>query len=138
MKALRVLLLLVPLSACAAKTNNAEKASAAALQTCTDPVDVPVLLRLVPDSAAAETVQTSPVQVEAQGCGFAAQNDVRFGPEVLRDVASVEGGTRIHFTIPRSLRGGSEVPPMPTPAGTYDVTITTTRGRSNARPLRLY
>jgi hypothetical protein len=83
-------------------------------------------------------VQSTPVRVEAQGCGFAPQNDVRFGPEVLRDVPSAERGTRIHFVIPQSLRGGSEVPPMPTPAGTYDVTITTARGRSNARPLRLY
>ena len=138
MKAHHVLPIIVLLSACAVKTNNAEKASAAAVQTCTDPVDAPVLLRLLPDSAAAETVQASRVEVEAQGCGFVGQNEVRFGPEVLRAVPSAEGGTRIHFTIPQSIRGGSEVPPMPTPAGTYDVTITTTRGRSNARPLRLY
>ena len=98
-----------------------------------------MLTRMQPDSAAADVVRVGNTVVELLGCGFdAAGNTVRFGPEPVSNVPSTAGGTSMRFTVPASIRGGGEVAPMPMVEGVYDVVIETSRGRSHARPFKLY
>ncbi|MBM4192768.1 MAG: hypothetical protein FJ202_00110 [Gemmatimonadetes bacterium] len=74
------------------------------------------------------------VEVVITGRGFDSLNTVHFGPIELRNVPR-RTATEIRFVVPiddsmRPLRG--EAPPQPLTTGPYDVSITTSRGRSNA------
>jgi hypothetical protein len=79
-----------------------------------------------------------PVIVTARGCGFGKTgNTVMVGPARLTDVPSLDGGTRLRFAVPQTAAASGEVAPMTMPLGTVQVTVSTSRGRSNALPLTL-
>jgi hypothetical protein len=79
-----------------------------------------------------------PVIVTVRGCGFGPTgNIVTVGPARLTDVPSLDRGTRLRFAVPQTATGGGEVAPMTMPLGRVQVTVSTSRGRSNALPLTL-
>jgi hypothetical protein len=120
-------------SAADSGVGDAADESACSRRSATAP---PVLRRLEPTTAVISTGE--PVIVTARGCGFdKAGNIVMIGPARLTDVPSLDGGTRLRFAVPQTASARGEVAPMAMPLGTVQVTVSTSRGRSNALPLTL-
>jgi hypothetical protein len=87
------------------------------------------LTSMTPSSGAVGDI----TRVVLKGCGFGAVgNVIAFGRAQIRDVASTDGGTTLEFNVPTRIPSRGEVPPRMITAGTYDVTVTTPRGTSNA------
>jgi len=97
----------------------------------TTPSAPPRIARLTPAFAPAESDE--PPVVDIIGQSFAAEgNVVTFGPVVLRNITSANGGTLIRLLVPREGSVSEEAPPMQLTAGTYRVTVRTARGQSNS------
>lgn len=92
---------------------------------------MPEITRLEPDSGPAG--QAYPIRLSIHGRRFAASgNTVQFGPVVLADLPSTDGGTRIVASVPKVRPARGEVPPFELLPGRYDVTVRTPAGSSNA------
>jgi hypothetical protein len=99
------------------------------------PQTVPVLTRVVPDSAPAGP--DYPVQITLHGTGFAPTgNSIAFGPVTIKDLPSSDG-TTITLMVPKEMVSTGEVPPMVLFAGTYPITVTTKFGSSNILLFRM-
>ncbi len=99
----------------------------------------PVLVAVRPDSIPLSLVLEERAVVTLVGCAFGVDPvRVAMGPATVHALQPTDDGTRVRFPVPPSISSGGEAPPMPTPAGTYDVVIITDRGRSGARILTVY
>jgi hypothetical protein len=99
----------------------------------------PILVSLRPDSIATSAVATEQAMITLVGCAFgSAPVRVSMGPATVQALTPTDAGTRIEFPVPAFIASGGEAPPMPTPAGTYDIVVTTARGRSGPRTLTVY
>ena len=99
----------------------------------------PYLATLRPESIAVEVVATERAVITLVGCEFGSTPlDVSMGPQTVRALTPTDGGTRVTFPVPAFIASGGEAPPMPSPAGTYDIVIINARGRSGARTLTVY
>lgn len=99
-------------------------------RVATTPSAPPRIARLIP--AFAQVDSEEPPVVEIVGQAFAAEgNIVTFGPVVLRNITSANGGTLIRVIVPREASVSEEAPPMRIAAGTYRVSVRTARGQSN-------
>jgi hypothetical protein len=98
----------------------------------------PKIDRVVPDSA---RVGSAVDEVRIIGTGFepgrSGQNTVDVGPIHLTMVPANDAGTEIRFTVPAEAGGSAQTRPRRVLPGTYDVTVTTRAGVSNAIPLRI-
>jgi len=97
----------------------------------------PQLTALTPTTA--DVSRGELVEVVIAGRGFTAMNTVHFGPVVLVQVPR-RSDRELRFMVPlddTQQPGRGEAPPLPLPAGTYRVTVTTARGTSNALPFQL-
>lgn len=99
--------------------------------SATVPTTPPVIARLTPSFAAAQSDEPATMDIEGQS--FAAEgNVVKFGPVELRNVTSANNGTLIRIFVPREASVSAEAPPMQLTAGTYRVSVRTARGESNS------
>ncbi len=90
----------------------------------------PTIERLEPSEGRAGVAY--PIQVTIYGSGFMPDsNAVAFGPVSVNRPSS-SGGTEITFSVPKQRQIGREAAPMVMQPGEYEVTVTTSRGRSNA------
>jgi hypothetical protein len=99
----------------------------------------PRIERVVPDSA---RVGTAVDEVRIVGTGFepgrSGQNTVDIGPMIhMTMVPANDAGTEIRITVPMETQGTAQTRPRRVMPGTFDVTVTTRAGVSNAIPLRL-
>ncbi len=105
----------------------------------TPPGSAPVLLALRPDSVALAAVLEERATVTLVGCGFGdGPVQLSMGAARIGPLTPTDAGTRVRFVVPAAIASGGEAPPMTTPAGTYDVVLTTARGPSRARTLTVY
>jgi hypothetical protein len=105
----------------------------------TPPAQAPKIDRVVPDSA---RVSTAVDEVRIIGSGFepgsSGQNTVDIGPMIhLTMVPANDAGTEIRITVPKETQGTMQTRPRPVMPGTFDVTVTTRAGVSNAIQLRI-
>jgi hypothetical protein len=98
----------------------------------------PRIDRVVPDSA---RVGPAVDEVRIIGSGFdpgpSGQNTVEVGPVRLTMVPSNDAGTEIRFVVPAETGGTGQTRPRRVLPGSYEVTVTTRAGVSNAIPLRI-
>ena len=98
----------------------------------------PKIDRVAPDSA---RVGSAVDEVRIIGTGFepgrSGQNTVDVGPIHLTMVPANDAGTEIRIVVPAQAQGTAQSPPRRVLPGTYDVTVTTRAGVSNAIPLRI-
>ena len=106
--------------------------------TQTPQASAPKIDRMVPDSA---RVGSAVDEVRIIGTGFepgrSGQNTVDVGPIHLTMVPANDAGTEIRIVVPAQAQGTAQSPPRRVLPGTYDVTVTTRAGVSNAIPLRI-
>ena len=118
-------------AASATPARSVEKKRDEIARVTTTPAAPPRIARLTPAFAIADTEE--PPVVEIVGQSFAAEgNTVTFGPVVLRNITSANGGTLIRLTVPREASVSEEAPPVRLTAGTYRVSVRTARGQSNS------
>jgi hypothetical protein len=99
----------------------------------------PILVSLRPDSIAISAVATEQAMITLVGCAFgSAPVHVSMGPATVQALTPTDAGTRVQFPVPAFIASGGEAPPMPTPAGTYDIVVINARGRSAPRTLTVY
>jgi hypothetical protein len=102
------------------------------------PTSAPKIDRVVPDSA---RVGSAVDEVRIFGTGFepgrSGQNTVDVGPIHLTMVPANDAGTEIRITLPAETGGTAQTRPRRVLPGTYDVTVTTRAGVSNAIQLRI-
>ncbi len=85
---------------------------------------------VTPDSVRAG--EAYPALLTIWGEGFDPEGNIlRFG-DVLTDTLPSRTGTSIRWDMPKSVRLGSEAPPMVVQAGRYELTIETSEGVSNS------
>lgn len=97
---------------------------------------MPRIEKISPDSV--NTSQGQIVEVTLSGSGFdAAENTVSVGPATITGVASKDDGHTLRFTVPLSVASGGGAPPMPLRGSRFQVTVTTSRGVSNAVTLAI-
>lgn len=94
----------------------------------------PRLHSVTPDSI--ELLAGNVTVIDLRGSGFdsshvAPENVVRIGALLLRAIPSDAHGTVIHVTIPSTVAGATEAPPMPWLPGRYPVSVTTRAGTSD-------
>jgi hypothetical protein len=76
---------------------------------------------------------TAPVMLEVTGTGFeASTNVVTLGPARITEVKSRTDGSLIEFEVPDRIPSGGGAAPVLWTSGRYPLTITTSRGTSNA------
>ena len=82
------------------------------------------------------------VEVTLSGHGFVAgkpgQNTVHFNGMALTQVPASSDGRQIVFVIPDMINRGGGAPPSALRAGSYDVSVETLSGTSNAVSIRVY
>lgn len=89
----------------------------------------PVITRLEPSRG--PVGQSYPIRLTVWGSGFKeTDNVVEFGPVVVEDLPSNDGGRRISLAVPKVIPGTGEVPPFVLLPGEYSVTVTTADGTS--------
>lgn len=100
----------------------------------------PVIVSARPDSVVLP--YGGVVEVTLSGTGFLpgkpGQNTVHFGGTVLRQVPATSDGRQIVFAIPNTISHGGEAPPSVLRAGSYNVSVETLSGTSNAVTIRVY
>jgi hypothetical protein len=69
--------------------------------------------------------------------GTPGRNTVEMGPIRLTLVPANPSGTEIRFVIPDRYTTNSEAPPRALMPGTYQVTVRTSMGASNAVPMKV-
>ena len=103
-------------------------------------LSTPIIHSAQPDSVAIP--YGGVVEVTLHGAGFVpgqpGQNTVHFDGTALRQVAGSADGQRIVFVIPEFMRSGGESPPARLQAGSYNVSVETATGTSNAVTIRVY
>ena len=99
----------------------------------------PRIDRIVPDSARVSRGAVAEVVIE--GVGFTpgpdGHNTIELGPIRLTLVPANAAGTSIRVVVPERVPSATEAPPMRLMPGTYQVTVTTSAGSSNAMPIRI-
>lgn len=99
----------------------------------------PRLLHIVPESTRVE--RNAVIRLTLTGEHFdqngAGSNTVDIGPIHLTGVPSSHGGRLIEVVLPDRIPSQVEAPPRPILPGTYDVSVSTASGTSNALPLRV-
>ena len=90
----------------------------------------PVLYDVTPDSVPAGDAY--PVTLMIRGEGFDSEGNVLRLGDTLADTVSSLDGTSIRWSMPKTVRSYSEVPPMVVQPGKYDLTVQTREGVSNA------
>lgn len=82
------------------------------------------------------------VEVTLLGTGFVpgkpGQNTVHFSNTALKLVPASSDGRQIVFAIPDVVRRGAEAPPTALRPGSYDVSVETSSGTSNAVTVRVF
>jgi hypothetical protein len=82
------------------------------------------------------------VEVTLSGTGFVpgrpGQNTVHFNGTALRLVPASSDGRQIVFAIPDMISRGGEAPPSALRPGSYNVSVETTSGTSNAVTVRVF
>ena len=82
------------------------------------------------------------VEVTLSGTGFApgkpGQNTVHFNGTALRLVPASSDGRQIVFAVPDMITRGGEAPPSALRPGSYNVSVETTSGTSNAVTVRVF
>jgi hypothetical protein len=97
------------------------------------------------ESARPDSVLVLPgavVEVTLFGTGFApgkpGQNTVHFGTTALKQVPATSDGRQIVFAIPEMVSRGGEAPPSALRPGSYNVSVETSSGTSNAVTVRVF
>jgi hypothetical protein len=100
----------------------------------------PVLESVLPDSVVLPSGGTARVTLTGTGFipGEPGRNTVHFNGAVFRSVSASSDGRQIVFDIPDVLSRGGGAPPSTLSAGSYDVSVETTGGTSNAVAVRVY
>ena len=82
------------------------------------------------------------VEVTLSGTGFVpgkpGQNTVHFNGTALRLVPASSDGRQIVFAVPDMITRGGEAPPSALRPGSYNVSVETTSGTSNAVTVRVF
>jgi hypothetical protein len=100
----------------------------------------PVLESVLPDSVVLPSGGTARVTLTGTGFipGEPGRNTVHFNGAVFRSVSASSDGRQIVFDIPDVISRGGGAPPSTLSAGSYDVSVETTGGTSNAVAVRVY
>lgn len=89
----------------------------------------PRVYDVTPDSVRAG--EAYPAVLMIHGEGFDREGNVLRLGDVLTDTVPSGTGTSIRWDMPKSVRLGSEVPPMVIQPGRYELTVQTAEGVSN-------
>jgi hypothetical protein len=101
---------------------------------------LPLLESVVPDSVVLPSGGTARVTLTGTGFipGEPGRNTVHFNGAIFRSIVASSDGRQIVFDIPDVVSRGGGTPPATLSAGSYDISVETSAGTSNARKVRVY